>query len=364
MAKKRTKRQGAPGKGSAPPTGGTKDEADLEKDDAGASESESDERASAPDGESPESPTEGEAEAKSESDGAESDAAESDAAESKAEESKADAGAAEEEPAGEKLAARTAEDGDAPAKDRKAPPKGAAWGEPFARFEAAWTKLETRLITWVLVAQLISMVSWVLLNGLSSPVQSGNLSGLVIRQVLGALGLGLGAYFATRKLPSTQRSLATIAGIVLGVAIAKSWRSTGVDYFDNVKAWLQEGSTLTLMGGLRGVATRASRCGALARSLGGHRSRRPPASTSTSTSSSASCQRLRKPIALVNYCAPRSCASPPCGDSSITSLSSPTAPAPTTRPAPRSTSRPSAWAITSSSSASSSASISRPSRTS
>ena len=38
-------------------------------------------------------------------------------------------------------------------------------------------------------------------------------------------------------------------------------RSVGVGYFDNFKGWLQEGSTLTLLGGLRGAGARGSRCG-------------------------------------------------------------------------------------------------------
>lgn len=150
-----------------------------------------------------------------------------------------------------------AEKKDGEQKTEEAPArKGAAWGEPIARFEAAWTRLDTRLITWVLVAQLLSMVAWVVLSGLSSPVQSGNASGTVIRAVIGAVVLGLGLWIAARKQEPARRSLAAFLGIVAGIAFAKLWRTTGVDYFDNVKAWLQEGSTLTLMGGLRGVATR------------------------------------------------------------------------------------------------------------
>ena len=35
-----------------------------------------------------------------------------------------------------------------------------------------------------------------------------------------------------------------------------AWRDVGVAWFANLFGWLQDGSTLTLMGGLRGVATR------------------------------------------------------------------------------------------------------------
>lgn len=175
-------------------------------------------------------------------------------ADSEKDDSAADDGAAKESGGGAEKGAVSAAEG-----EREKPPparKGKAWGDPIARFEAGWTKLETRLITWVLVAQLLSMVTWVLLSGLSSPVQSGNASGLVMRAVIGAVALGLGLWFLTQKLDNTRRSVAVLLGVVLGVASAKLWRTTGVDYFDNWKAWLQEGSTLTLMGGLRGLATR------------------------------------------------------------------------------------------------------------
>jgi TRAP-type C4-dicarboxylate transport system permease small subunit len=152
----------------------------------------------------------------------------------------------------------------------------------------------------VLIAQLLSMVAWVLLSGLSSPVQSGNASGLVMRAVLGAVVLGLIAWRLTRAGTEVRRSLAVLGALIVGAAIAPLWRTVGVDYFDNVKAWLQEGSTLTLMGGLRGVATRltlwlALLGASLATGAGRHINidvifRFVPA-------------RGRKPIALVNYCA-------------------------------------------------------------
>lgn len=178
-------------------------------------------------------------------------------------------------------------------------PRGKPWGAPFARLEAAWTRLETRLITWVLVAQLASMVSWVLLSGLSSPVQSGNLSGLVMRGIIGAVALGAGGWFATRKMGLGARRGAAIGGLVVGALLAPAWRSVGVDYFDNVKSWLQEGSTLTLMGGLRGVATRLTLWLAL---LGG--------SLATATGKHINIDvvfrfvpaRFRLPIGIVNYC--------------------------------------------------------------
>src|SRR6185436_15406065 len=50
--------------------------------------------------------------------------------------------------------------------------------------------------------------------------------------------------------------LAAIGGIVLGFLIAKSWAKVGVDWSANLLNWYQQASTLTLLGGLRGVGTR------------------------------------------------------------------------------------------------------------
>src|SRR5438105_4276101 len=45
------------------------------------------------------------------------------------------------------------------------PPKGeargAAWAEPIARFETRWTKLETKLLVFVLFSQIAVLVLWV-----------------------------------------------------------------------------------------------------------------------------------------------------------------------------------------------------------
>jgi TRAP-type C4-dicarboxylate transport system permease small subunit len=237
------------------------------------------------------------------------DEAKGDAEDAKA---KGDAGDAEANDAAED--GKTKDEGaeDAPWKPPVEPPenaaakaeapalKRAAWGAPIVKFEAAWTRLETRLITWVLVAQLLSMVAWVVLSGLSSPVQSGNASGLVLRAVIGAGALGAGAWLGTRKQGLMVRRLAAIGGIVVGAAVAPLWRQVGVDYFDNVRAWLQEGSTLTLMGGLRGVATRLTLWLAL---LGGSLATASGKHINIDVVFRFVPPRFRAPVALVNYAA-------------------------------------------------------------
>lgn len=157
-------------------------------------------------------------------------------------------------PAGE-AAARAADGDAAPKKPVDDEPK-AAWGEPIVRFEAAWTKLETRLLVFVLVWQILVLVSWVCYAGLSSPVSSGTSAGTVFRAGVGAVVLGIAAWVGGKRLEERPRTLLTLVAVGAGLLLAKGWRTVGVDYFDNFKGWLQEGSTLTLMGGLRGLATR------------------------------------------------------------------------------------------------------------
>lgn len=135
-------------------------------------------------------------------------------------------------------------------------PRGAAWGEPIARFERQWTWLETRLITGVLLAQIFSLVAWVLLAGLAAPVGADSSSGTVFRAVVGASALAAAAWLGSKRLRLSARRGLVFAAIALGIVAAPLWRARGVEYFDNLRGWLQEGSTLTLMGGLRGLATR------------------------------------------------------------------------------------------------------------
>lgn len=154
-------------------------------------------------------------------------------------------------------AAARSTDTDAP---KAAPPAkkpvGAAWAEPLVRFEAAWTRLETRLVTFVLVWLLGALVAWVALGGLAAPLSAGNAAGSVFRGGMAALALGMLGWRLTRDKPLNTRRAATMGGIAFGILTTPFWRSLGIDYFDNVRGWLQEGSFLTLMGGLRGLGTR------------------------------------------------------------------------------------------------------------
>ncbi len=216
--------------------------------------------------------------------------------------------------------APAAAEGKAPKSEKEAPRKGAAWAAPFVSFEAKWTWFESRLITFVLLWQLAALVAWVFLNGLAESVTQT--AGVVFRAAVFGIVLGTGAWFGARKMPMEKRRALTIVALAVGFGIAPIWKSlaiagkapgaTGLSasmaaldrssahYFDNFKGWLQGASTLTLLGGLRGLATRltlwlALLGGSLATGAGKHihidviYRFLPP--------------RFRIPAAILNYCA-------------------------------------------------------------
>ena len=198
--------------------------------------------------------------------------------------------------------------------------EGAAWGDPIARFEARWTWFESRLITFVLLSQLAALVSWVFLNGLSESVAQS--AGVVFRAVMVAIAFGLGTWFGFRKMVLERRRALTLVAIGLGLCLAPAWREAvlaaakpgasalvlglahldkaSAGYFDNVKGWLQEGSTLTLMGGLRGLGTRLTLWLAL---LGGSLATASGKHIHIDVVFRFLPKKLRVPSAIVNYIA-------------------------------------------------------------
>ncbi|MDC0743747.1 TRAP transporter small permease [Polyangium mundeleinium] len=186
-----------------------------------------------------------------------------------------DAGETSAQPSAQTDASEGTKDGDAGetsaqdegAKTSAEPPRvGAAWALPFVRIERALTWFESRVLFVVLLALVLSLVIWISLRGLASPVQADNAAGTVFRGLLGATVLGALARFGTTRAKihdETKRAIVTIVAMAIGAAVAPAWRKVGVDHFDAILNWLQEGSALTLFGGLRGVATRLTLLAAL-----------------------------------------------------------------------------------------------------
>ncbi len=174
-----------------------------------------------------------------------------------------DRAAEAEEPKGDDVA--EAPEAEAPvAKAIVATRPRAAWGDPLYRLELAWTRLETRLCAVVLMAEIAALCLWISLKGLSAEYGGGDRSGLVFRALFGAVVLGYAAHKATRpkaegeadpKAEQTHAIAVSIA-VVVGMVGAYGWANRGTEYFSNVLNWMQNASSLTLVGGLRGVATR------------------------------------------------------------------------------------------------------------
>lgn len=138
------------------------------------------------------------------------------------------------------------------------PPPGASWGRPFVSIEKWWTWFEVRLLVVVILGLVASMVLWISLKGMSSPVEAQSNAGVVFRGIIGAIVFGVGAWFISGRLRSSQlqRALDAIGLMIFGALLAPYWRHVGVEYFGNVQNWLQEGSSLSMFGQLRGVSTR------------------------------------------------------------------------------------------------------------
>jgi hypothetical protein len=157
----------------------------------------------------------------------------------------------------------------------KAPKKpaapGAGWVQPLVRFDEWWTRWEARLAVGVLGAEILSLCTWISLKGMSAEYRPGDqsdpdapvdVSGVIFRAVVGALVLGLAAHFALRpKDPAKRKTdlryqVGVSAAAVFGLLVSRGWANAGSEYFSNLLNWLQSASTLTLFGGLRGLATR------------------------------------------------------------------------------------------------------------
>ncbi|MEZ4443620.1 MAG: TRAP transporter small permease subunit [Polyangiaceae bacterium] len=155
-------------------------------------------------------------------------------------------------------------------------PGGAAWALPLLRFERRWLWLETRLMFVSLLALTVVLCFWIGMRGMKEPLQAQVPAGTIFRAIVGATVLGSAAWIGTRnRLNEHYRGIATVVATLVGVAVASTWRGVGITYFERLNDWLQEGSTVTLFGGLKGISTRLTMLvaligGSLATSSGTH----------------------------------------------------------------------------------------------
>jgi hypothetical protein len=107
----------------------------------------------------------------------------------------------------------------------------------------------------VLAIEIAAFTIWITLKGLSSTGSGGSRAGIVFRAALGAVLVAtLMARLARARSPRA-RSLMTAVAATLGLALGVGSGESGSGYFGNALNWLQDSSSLTLFGGLRGVGT-------------------------------------------------------------------------------------------------------------
>ena len=118
------------------------------------------------------------------------------------------------------------------------------------RLDAWWSAVEVALVVFVTALLAGSLVLWVCLKGLSSRTTDTFFAGLVFRALVGMLVAG----GLTHRFG--RRPWLTTLSCAVGITTSWLWRDVGVEWATNVLGWLQDGSTLTLFGGLRGFGTR------------------------------------------------------------------------------------------------------------
>jgi Tripartite ATP-independent periplasmic transporters, DctQ component len=128
-------------------------------------------------------------------------------------------------------------------------------GARLSRFEAAWTRFESVSCAAVLALEIFAFTCWIALKGVSSTGSGGSRAGLVFRAVLGATAIGILMGRLARARSPRGRALMTLAAGGLGLVLGAASGEVGSAYCGNALNWLQDSSSLTLFGGLRGVGT-------------------------------------------------------------------------------------------------------------
>jgi hypothetical protein len=124
------------------------------------------------------------------------------------------------------------------------------------KFDAWWTRVEQRLLVAIIVTEMLAILVWVLLKGLSAV---GTLEhGAVTRAGLSCIALGTVAHLALRgrATKAVHGTVVVVVSLVGWIVVGRMWNTRGVAYSSNLMGWLQNASVLMLLGGLRGFVTR------------------------------------------------------------------------------------------------------------
>ena len=91
------------------------------------------------------------------------------------------------------------------------------------RLDEQWTKLESRLLVWVLFAELLSLTAWVLLN---DSTDDKSFDGALFRALVGAIVVGTGGWLASKARSKNARTWiaigAAVAGAFVGILVVRS----------------------------------------------------------------------------------------------------------------------------------------------
>ncbi len=175
-------------------------------------------------------------------------------------------------------------------------PEGAAWAAPLVKLEARWTWFETRLMFVSLLALTLVLCLWIGIRGMREPIDATIPAGTLWRALVGAAVLGGVARYVTKnRLPESRRNMVTGVAVVVGLLLAKAWRGVGIEYFEALNDWLQEGSSITLFHGLKGISTRLTMLVAL---LGGSLAAASGSHINIDVVIRLLPRHLRKPVAL------------------------------------------------------------------
>ena len=138
--------------------------------------------------------------------------------------------------------------------------RGAAWGKPFTTIDRVWTKIEIWLCTGVLIAEVLVLVGWISVHGLSTPyVPGAPWGGIFFRSLFGAIVLGLVAHVLLRPRDAKDAARKTLhtyvvtGAVFAGLVLGPFWANVGVAYAQNLRNWLDTSSVLLLLGGLGGL---------------------------------------------------------------------------------------------------------------
>lgn len=121
----------------------------------------------------------------------------------------------------------------------------------LTRLDHLWTRLELVIACASAGALVFSLTAWVVLKGLAAQTTSTFVAGALLRAGV----LGVASALVAFRLTKGQR-LPTAAIGVMGAFVGVLVRGVGVSWAGNILGWVQDGSSLTLVGGLRGLATR------------------------------------------------------------------------------------------------------------